>query len=203
MARCVDGECDLRPSVRKVYETPKKARCETDSPLGKASLAILGEIWPEPLSFQELFARAAEVLTRAGLVGELDERACERLCGFLLSLYSAGVVELCTTLPPAVWTAGRKPAASPVARWQIQQGNFVTTLLHFPVQVEDEVGRSLLQWLDGTLERSELLEKLWMLLKSKNALRIPDGDEGAARRQLQLDLETNLSKLARLGLLVA
>ena len=90
-----------------------------------------------------------------------------------------------------------------MARWQIQRGNFVTTLLHFPVQVEDEVGRSLLQWLDGTRDRTELLEKLWTLLKSKDALRIPDGDAAAARRQLQLELEANLSKLARLGLLVA
>jgi hypothetical protein len=90
-----------------------------------------------------------------------------------------------------------------VARWQIERGDFVTTLLHSAVQVEDEVGRSLLKWLDGTLDRQELLEKLWLLLKSKDALRIPDGDEAAARRQLQLELEANLAKLARLGLLVA
>jgi hypothetical protein len=142
-------------------------------------------------------------LNQAGLAGEIDERSRERLRGFLLQLYSAGVVELRTSLPPAAWTAGPKPAASPVARWQIERGNFVTTLLHSAVQVEDEVGRSLLQWLDGTLDRQALLEKLWLLLKSKDALRIPGGDEAAVRRQLQSELETNLAKLAKLGLLIA
>jgi methyltransferase-like protein/SAM-dependent methyltransferase len=203
MARCVGGECDLRPGVKQAFQTPKNARCETDTPQGKASLSLLGEIWPEPLPFEDLLARSARLLNQKGLAGEVDNRARRRLCGFLLELYSAGLVELRATPPPAVWTAGPKPTASPLARWQIQRGDFVTTLLHFPVKVEDEVGRNLLQWLDGTHDRQELLEKLWMLLKSKNALRLPDGDEAAARRQLQLELETNLSKLARLGLLVA
>jgi SAM-dependent methyltransferase len=203
LVRGADGECDLRPGVRRAYKTPKNARCETDFSLGKAALEVLGAIWPQPLPFEELFAQSAQTLKQAGLAGEIDPRARERLRGFLLSLYGAGVVELCAAPPPGVWTAGPKPAASPVARWQIQRGNFVTTQLHFPVQVEDEIGRGLLQWLDGTLDRRELVEKLWLLLKSRDALRIPGGDEAAARRQLQLDLEANLSKLAKLGLLVA
>jgi len=189
--------------VKQAFQTPKHAGCETDSSLGKACLSILVEIWPEPLPFQELCSRSAQLLKQKGLAAETDEHAGERLRGFLLQLYCAGLVELRTTPLPAVWTAGPKPAANPVARWQIGRGNMVTTLLHIPVQVEDELGRSLLQWLDGTLDRQELLEKLWLLLKSKNALRIPDGDEAAARRQLQSELETNLAKLAKLGLLIA
>jgi len=203
MARCAGGACDLRPGVNQAFQTPKSARCETDAPIGKAALSLLSEIWPQPLPFEDLFARSAQFLNQAGLAGEIDERSRERLRGFLLQLYSAGVVELRTSLPPAAWTAGPKPAASPVARWQIERGNFVTTLLHSAVQVEDEVGRSLLQWLDGTLDRQALLEKLWLLLKSKDALRIPGGDEAAVRRQLQSELETNLAKLAKLGLLIA
>jgi len=203
MASCVGGPCDLRPGVKQTFQTPKNAHCETDAPLGKAALSLLGEIWPRPRPFEDLFAQCAQLLNQAGLAGETDERAREGLRGFILHLYSAGVVELRTTPPPAVWAAGPKPAASPVARWQIERGHVVTTLLHFPLKVEDEVGRSLLRWLDGALNRPELLEKLWLLLKSKDALRIPDGDEAAARRQLQLELEANLSKLAKLGLLVA
>jgi methyltransferase-like protein/SAM-dependent methyltransferase len=202
-ARCVGGGCDLRRGVAQAYQTPKKARCETDAPLGKAALSLLGEIWPQALPFEDLLAKSAHLLSQAGLAGEMDERSRERFREFLFQLYSAGVVELRTTPPPAVWTAGPKPAASPVARWQIERGDSVTSLLHFHVEVEDEVARSLLQWLDGTLDRQELLENLWRLLKSKDALRIPDGDEAAARRQLLLDLETNLAKLAKLGLLIA
>jgi hypothetical protein len=202
-ARCACASCDLRPRVTQLFLTPKNARCETDAPIGKAALSILGEIWPQPLPFEELMTRSAQRLTQAGLAGELNDRARERLRDILLSLYSVGIVELRTTLPPAVWTPGPRPAASPLARRQIQRGDLVTTLLHTPVKVEDEVGRSLLQWLDGTLGRPELLEKLWLLIRSKEALRLPGGDEAAARRKLELDLEANLDKLARLGLLVA
>ncbi|HEV7928351.1 MAG TPA: class I SAM-dependent methyltransferase [Verrucomicrobiae bacterium] len=203
MASCAEGKCDLRPGVKQAYQTPKHAGCETDSSLGKACLSILVEIWPEPLPFEELLARSSQLLHQEGLAHETDGAAREQLRGFLLQLYCAGVVELRTAAPPAVWRVGPKPAASPVARWQIQRGSIVTTLLHIPVQVEDEVGRNLLQWLDGSLDRDGLLEKLWLLLKSKDALRVPDGDEAAARRQLQSELEANLSKLAKLGLLVA
>jgi|ERR1700722_8354179 len=203
MARCVDAECDLRPGVKQTFQTPKNAHCETDASIGKAALSLLSAIGPEPLAFDELFSRSAQLLKQKDLAGETTEPASERLRGFLLQLYCAGVVELRTTPPHAAWVVGPKPAASPVARWQIERGNIVTTLLHIPVQVEDEIGGSLLRWLDGTLDQAELLEKLWLLLKSKNALRIPDGDEAAARRQLQSELEANLAKLAKLGLLIA
>jgi hypothetical protein len=77
----------------------------------------------------------------------------------------------------------------------------VTTLLHRAVKVEDEVGRALLQWLDGSQDRPALLEKVWLLLKSRNALVIPEGNEGLARTEVGQALEKNLHKLASLGLL--
>jgi hypothetical protein len=70
------------------------------------------------------------------------------------------------------------------------------------VQVEDEIGKSLLQWLDGTVDRRTLLEKLWEFLNEKQALKI-DGDAQTARKALETQLDTNLEKLARMGLLTA
>jgi hypothetical protein len=70
------------------------------------------------------------------------------------------------------------------------------------VKVEDEIGRCLLSSLDGTRDRNALLEKLWLLLKSKDALVLADGNEAAARAKLGQELENNLIKLARMGLLV-
>ena len=75
-------------------------------------------------------------------------------------------------------------------------------MFHIAVKVEDEIGRHLLSWLDGTLDRKALLERVWFLLESKKALVVPNGDETAARREIELSLENNLEKLARLGLLV-
>ena len=70
------------------------------------------------------------------------------------------------------------------------------------VQLDDEIGRQLLLLLDGTRDRTALMEELVRFLKSKNALARPGQDEAQTRRQIADELEQNLAKLARLGLLV-
>ena len=202
-ARCMADEIDLREGATNAFQTPKGARCVTDFALGNAVLAMLGGIWPTPLSFGEILAEATRSLEKEKMSVDPQDQARQKLSAFLLKLYSGGVVEFRTTLPPFARHAGDRPVTSAVARWQIQHGDSVTTVFHLGVKVEDEVGRLLLSSLDGTLDRKALLEKLWRLLESRNALVIPHGDESAARRELQLKLEENLEKLARLGLLVA
>lgn len=185
------------------YQTPKGAKCETDFALGKAALAVLGTIWPTPLSFNELLDQSRSRLQQEDAFDESDGQAGVRFSSFMLQLYGAGVVELRASLPPFARRASERPVASPIARWQAQHGDVATTVFHTGVKIEDEIGRSLLAWLDGTLDRKALLEKIWQLLKSKEALILPDGNENAARQDLATKLEQNLEKLARLGLLVA
>jgi hypothetical protein len=201
MARCANDQADLGPGIRQVYETPKRACCETDFSLGKASLEILGRIWPAPLPFAELSAEAAARLREAGLAGEATESGRERLRGFLARLYSAGVVELRSIMPAMARGVSDRPLASPVARWQAARGKMLTTAFHLSVQV-DETGRNLILWLDGTLNRAQLLDKLWQWFQSKDALG-PCGDDGTtARKKIAAELDENLANLARLGLLV-
>jgi SAM-dependent methyltransferase len=201
-AECKTGAADLRRGVHCAYATPKGAKCETDFALGKAALAVLGRIWPIPLPFEEVRGEGLALLRQAGLPEENEDQTREALCGFLSKLYSAGVVDFRASMPPIAHEASERPATSPVVRWQAQHGQSVTSLFHMTVKVEDEVGRSLLSWLDGTLDRKALLEKLWGFLKAKNALIVPNGDEAAARREIELNLEQNLQKLARCGLLM-
>ena len=201
-AVCPPGKLNLRPDINCVFATPKGAKCETDLPLGKAALALLGPIWPAPIPFEELLQQANQRLAQEGMPPEPAEVAASRLRAFLLRLYEGAVVEFRTFMPPIAWRPGEKPAAHPIARWQAQHGDVVASLFHIAVKLEDEVARSLLIWLDGTLDRAALLEKLWIFLKSKDALVLPDGDERAARRELEANLEKNLEKLAQLGLLI-
>jgi len=195
------AEPDLRPGVKSKYRTPDNAQCETDLPIGKAALAVLGQLWPAPVPFRELLDQANLRLAQEKLAVQSEPGSSSCLAGFLLSLYSAGVVNFHTFRPPLTLTPAERPTASPVARWQARQGPVVTTLLHRAVKVEDEVGRALLQWLDGSQDRPALLEKVWLLLKSRNALVIPEGNEGLARTEVGQALEKNLHKLASLGLL--
>ena len=134
---------------------------------------------------------------------EADDRQIEsRLSEFLLRIYHAGTVEFRTWLPPIARAVSERPVASPVARWQARHGLFVTSLFHIAVKVEDEIGRSLLSWMDGTVDHGGLLERIEQLLVSRDALILVDGDASAVRRKLAGELEANLAKLTRLGLLV-
>ena len=201
-AKCSSPENDLRPGITVAYTTTKGAKCATDFPLGKAALGLLSAIDPIPLPFDELLQKATATLAQAGLAMETDSQLPEKLSAFLLELYGAGVVEFRTTTPAIARTISERPMVSPLTRWQVQHGQFVTSQFHVVVKIEDEIGRCLLSSLDGTLDRPALLEKLWQLLKSKNALNVQDHDESALRQKVAVDLEQNLEKLARLGLLV-
>ena len=202
-AKCSSGKSDLRPGATIAYATPKGARCATDFPLGKAALDILSETDPIPISFEELLRKAAATLASARIAPANDCQPREKLSTFLLELYSAGVVEFRTFPPKSVFAVSDRPVVSPLTRWQVQHGDFVTSQFHIAVKIEDEIGRCLLSSLDGTLDRIALLEKIWRLLKSKNALIIHNNDETSARQDVETNLENNLMKLARLGLLVA
>ena len=201
-ANCAGKEHSLCPGVRAAYVTPKGAKCATDYPLGKAALAVLATNELMPTRFDELKRQAVAMLNHAGIAVEDNDEQTEKLSAFLLELYSAGVVEFRTRLPAMARIVSEQPAVSPLTRWQVQHGNFVTSQFHIAVNIEDEIGRCLLSALDGTLDHGALLEKLWQLLKTKNALVGQDGNEAAARGQVESDLEKNLEKLVRFGLLV-
>ncbi len=197
----VDARAE-RPGAHFFFESPKGAKVETDFALGQLALKVLQEIWPQPLPFEELLQQATGRLgpTRPSEADQSIGR--DRLREFLLQLYGAGIVAFRSELPRFVLHAGDRPATSPVVRWQAQRGEVVTSIFHVTVKVEDEIGRQLLSWLDGNHDRSALVDKLWLFLQSKHAARATDNDEPAARRKIESDLEKNLLKLGRLGLLV-
>jgi hypothetical protein len=202
-ARCPKGAPDLHPGVNCVFEMPKGAKVETDLPLGKAALSVMETVWPISLPFTELFERSVQRLKQDGIPTGQGQAERETLREFLLRLHHAGAVEFRVNLPAVARKAGERPIVHPIARWQVRHGTTVASLLHMAVKVEDEIGRSLLSWLDGTLDRKMLLEKVWQLTNSGKMPVAAGGNDAAARSDLEFKLEQNLEKLARLGLLVA
>jgi SAM-dependent methyltransferase/methyltransferase-like protein len=200
-AKCVDEAVNSHAGATNNYRTPKGARCATDFALGKSALGALEKCWPTPLPFGELLREAQAGIIRARENSATTEGDRERLAAFFLELYSAGVVELHTQAPRAARGVSERPFTTPLIRWQAQHGNLVTSQFHLAVKVEDEIGRSLLSCLDGTRDHAALADEICRVLKSKNALVVPNGDEAAARRTIEIELEKNLEKLARMGLL--
>jgi methyltransferase-like protein/cyclopropane fatty-acyl-phospholipid synthase-like methyltransferase len=157
----------------------KIASIETDLPLAKTALAILGEIWPGTLRFDEL-------VSRTGLpAGNEDQTA---LCEILFHTYRTGLLELHIHKPAYTTIPSERPVASVLARWQLRNRDTATNAWHHTVEVGDALGKFLISLLDGTRDRAALLQELRKVSQSD---------------ALEPQLERNLNAIARLGLLVA
>jgi methyltransferase-like protein/SAM-dependent methyltransferase len=203
-ARCLEESVNLQPGVSNTYfnqyQTPKGARCATDFILGKVVLAIFEKNWPVPLPFAELLRQAQQQLLKT-MPNRANEKDTNQLCGFLLDLYSAGLIELYAYAPSVTCSVSNRPSTTPLVRWQAQHGNMATSQFHMAVKIEDEIGRLLLTCLDGSRDRKVLADEIGQLLKSREALNSAGQDESSTRRTIETELETNLEKLARMGLL--
>ncbi len=201
-ASCVGGSVNIQPGVTCRFESPKRAKCETDLPLGKAALGILQTAWPGSLPFEQLLLTAREHLAAHAVTVESPEVCREVLGGFLLRLYGVGLVDFRTYEPPMASEVDSKPIVYPLARWQAAHGEFVTSLFHTQVKIEDEIGRVILTWLDGSVDLEQLRDRLWQYLKAKKMVAAGNGEEDLARQKLAAKLTQKLQQLARLGLLV-
>ena len=145
-------------------------------------MLALAEAWPEALRFEDL-------LTAAGkLTGQAPDP--EAVAGILLSTLGAGLTDLHARPPRVVSRPSRFPAASALARRQAARGAILTTGLHTMVEAEGEIERRLIGLLDGTRDLSALTRDLAPVLNQPE-------DIAAAQ------IEANLAKLAKMGLLEA
>jgi hypothetical protein len=150
---------------------------KTAHPLANALMTSLIEAWPRPINFGALLEKAG-----AENVDALRE--------IVLATYSAGLVELHSLPPLFTTTAGERPQASPLARWQARTGPRLTTLRHTVIEAEGEIERQLVMLLDGTRDRTALKRELMPLTGHTD------------ERVFEEQLERNLSKTAMLGLLI-
>ena len=90
----------------------------------------------------------------------------------------------CRRLRGLLPSAGDKPCASPLVRYQAVNGQSpVTTLFHRAIEIEGEEARRMLTLLDGTRDRVELLREAMDCSRER--------------------LDTELRMLGRLGMLIA
>jgi methyltransferase-like protein len=206
-ARPVSEEPNLSSTSIEKFQGKRSASMETDFPLAKAAVLILGQVWPQVLHFPELLARVRVRLGIHSTPGqELVDQEALALCEILLKTYGTGLLDLHLYAPRYASEVSQRPTASPLARWQIQQGDVVANLCHTSVVVEDELGRHLLSLLDGARDRSALLEAMLEFAASRSATAADNQavpDRAHARKILGEQLDRNLQKLARMALLVA
>lgn len=204
--KCTSKEA-ATPHVRtvEIFENHLGARLQTDSQLAKTAFLLLHEEWPQSISYDTLLRRAEEKLADAPRPADAEQELRE-FQTVLFRAYATGLIELHSYAPKINRVISEKPVASPLARWQIRDSNFITTLFHSSLTIEDALTRELLGLMDGTRDRAALLAALEDTLDKR---RVTEGAEGQpifedkkARELLSQALDQNLERMARMGLLV-
>lgn len=140
----------------------------------------MGDCWPAAVPVRELLA------------DETHERDRFAVCDALLRAYGANLVQLHVRPPSLSVRPGERPEASPLARHQAREGPVVTNLRHASVRIEDDLGRRLVELLDGRRDRAALAAELHVFLQ-ESGTPVPD--------DLEEGLERSLRGLAGLALL--
>jgi methyltransferase-like protein/cyclopropane fatty-acyl-phospholipid synthase-like methyltransferase len=135
----------------------------TSTPLVKAAFIALGELWPRAVAFEDLRALARSRLEGPGPGSDPEDPAADAsaLGRALLTAYASGerLMELWLRPPTFAAEAGVRPLASRLARFEAAGTDQVTNLRHESVNLGPLDAR-LLRLLDGTRERTDLVEAL-------------------------------------------
>jgi methyltransferase-like protein/2-polyprenyl-3-methyl-5-hydroxy-6-metoxy-1,4-benzoquinol methylase len=191
-AKPVSAKPDLKAGVAEGFENERGKSFSTSHPMAKATLVALAEAWPRAISFDELS-------TRIGM----DDQAT--LTDLLWSFYWSDVIELHVAPPRCVSEVSARPRASELARKQAARGMMVTTQRRRVLKIDDPAARFVLQQLDGTRDRHDLL-RLLHREATAGRLDITAGNQRVDTARipmvLQAVLDHHLTRLARLALLV-
>ncbi len=178
----VSARPSLAPDVAEEFRGTRGSAVKTAYPLAKAILVVLTRVWPETRSFE---AVSSEV---KALLGEEPNRA--EVAEILLATYTSGVVEFQARPLGCTSKVSRRPATTELARWQARHGKYITTTRHMVLEVDGDIERHIIAQLDGTRDLPALARELAPLVNQPESVVVKE-------------LETNLAKLARLGMLVA
>ncbi len=140
-----------QPDGQQLFIDGFKRKMTVADPLGGAALTALGECYPQTLSFAQLVERCQQRLGQ-----NLTDEQQARLTHTLMIGYVYEVVDLRSWDSRTAPSVSDRPKASPVARYQLQQGWELTTLLHQMHQLGDQLMRDLISLLDGTRDQEAL-----------------------------------------------
>lgn len=197
------------PAGAEQFRSSDNKLFTTDHPLTIAAMHYLYEQQPRAIAFRELVRVALARLAIPPSDPHTAAQEAQVLAANLLKgfCHSASLVELHAYAPACVVEPGEYPIAAPLTRLQARDGAIITNSWHERVQL-DEVNRYLLQQMDGTRTRSQLVDLLEELVgEGTLRLRMRAGELLEAtgmgdRAKLAEMLDETLTALARKALLI-
>jgi hypothetical protein len=165
----------------RVFGLPDGSKMQSNHPGVIALLESLEAAWPRSLSLDEIEPRLA------GTGFALDDEGAN----LLMRMVVTKIVELHAWRAPVAGEVSARPRASACARQEARTRAHATTLLHSNVALDDPVVRGFLKLLDGTRDRTALLDAM--------KAEFPD----RPRATLEEGIEPGLAFFYRAGLLEA
>jgi hypothetical protein len=154
------------PNAR-VFTLPGGARMEASHPAVIALLDELARCWPFALSLDQLAPHLA------GTGFALDAPGV----ALLIRLAISRMIELRAWQAPLAENISERPRASACGRQEARALGQATTLLHLTMTPEDPKVRTLLQLLDGTRNRDDLLSAMRSAFPDAPVADLKDGVE--------------------------
>ncbi len=197
----LSGKADLRKGVNERFQSQDGAEIETQHPLAKAFLCVLGEKSPQTISFVEGLEEAQERLGNPGL----EDDVTEELSRLLMGAYSKNIIKFRSLQPVFHTKPSEYPKASSLARAQAANGTEVTNQLHQTIRM-DFLSRKIISLLDGKNSIEEIGEKLIEKIES-GEIDLQQGekkveDRAEIRAVLKGSLPGSIEKFAQRALLV-
>jgi len=184
---------------QKTFQEPSGRNFNVGGAMAVSAFEHLAEIWPQSIRFEELL-EIARKKSNTNDAGDADA-----LASCILTLFAGAFCTLRTEPVPFVSEISEKPIASSLAREQSKTREIVVNQLHDNMRV-DVLSRNLLQLMDGTRNKSQLIEELAKLVQNGTLVIHKDGKqlkEGPAVTEvLTTSVDTLLSTFAKGALLV-
>lgn len=168
----------------------------SDHPGVLRALVHLGRNWPMPIHFEEIMAAVEE------MGGPTDVEGRRAVSEALLSAYCGGLAEIYRETPRFAPSVGERPIASPLARFQLQEGSRVSTLTHRTVDLKDSYGPVLLPLMDGSRDRIGLTAEALAATRQADLPLNGRSPSEITDAEIETQIEAELERLARYGLLM-
>jgi methyltransferase-like protein/2-polyprenyl-3-methyl-5-hydroxy-6-metoxy-1,4-benzoquinol methylase len=209
------ADINLTDNISERFRAPSGTVVSVRTPVAKAAMVYLGEVWPLAVSFKSLLNRAQARMDPNWLPvqeAERVERDTQSLADMLLKFYTVDMVELHAAKPAFVTHISERPVAHPLVRLLGKRGGDITNGRHEPIALGEDLSRHLAPLLDGTRDRAALLAAVEKLV-SEGVLvagapdETPDGGppskagEAQGRDMLEKALDKTLERMARAALL--
>jgi SAM-dependent methyltransferase/methyltransferase-like protein len=191
-------EIDLNPDSFKEFVSKKGEPVTIGHVLTKMALVFLLGLGSHPIKFEELIEKSAEILRAQGFIIEDLAKESEITALLFLKLYSPNAIRFHLAPSNALDYVSERPMVSKFAVWQASHEGVIFSYHGGVMSVKNHLFYSLVNLLDGTRTKEDLLAELTKIANSNEEIT----EKEQVLAELPQNLERDLFILAKMGYLI-